>query len=144
MSIQGPVIFVEDDADDQYIYREACQKLGVKNVKFFPSAESVLTYLRETTEKPFIIFCDINMPVQDGLELRKTINAEEHLRQKSIPFVFFSTAAAPSQVQRAYDLTVQGFFLKEQRFEETQATIKMILDYWQKCYHPNNLPQNIR
>lgn len=79
------------------------------------------------------------MPEQDGLQLRRTINEEEKLRRKSIPFIFFSTAAAPSQVRMAYDLTVQGFFLKEQRFDDTVATIKMILEYWKKCYHPNRL-----
>lgn len=139
MSISGPIIFVEDDSDDQFIYEEICVKLGVINkLKFFQRAETVLNYLRETTDKPFIIFCDINMPEMDGLALRKAINDEEYLRLKSIPFVFFSTAATPAQVRVAYDLTVQGFFLKEQNFAATQATIKMILEYWRKCYHPNN------
>ena len=139
MSISGPIIFVDDDSDDQFIYEEICIKLGVINkLKFFHRAETMLNYHRETTDKPFIIFCDINMPEMDGLSLRKAINDEEYLRRKSIPFVFFSTAATPAQVRVAYDLTVQGFFLKEQNFAETQATIKMILDYWRKCYHPNN------
>lgn len=138
MSVSGPIIFVEDDADDQFIYEEICAKLGVgNNVKFFKTGASVLQYLRETSDKPFIIFCDINMPEMDGLQLRKQINDEEYLRRKSIPFVFFSTAATPNQVRVAYELTVQGFFLKEQNFAETLSTIKMILQYWQKCFHPN-------
>jgi len=138
MSEAGPIIFVEDDADDQFIYEEICLKLGMKNpVKFFNKAESLLNYLRETAEKPFIIFCDINMPIMDGLQLRKRINEEEQLRRKSIPFVFFSTAATPSQVKTAYDLTVQGFFIKGHNFAETMSTIKMVLDYWRRCRHPN-------
>lgn len=138
MSEAGPIIFVEDDADDQFIYEEICLKLGMKNpVKFFNKAESLLNYLRETAEKPFIIFCDINMPIMDGLQLRKRINEEEQLRRKSIPFVFFSTAATPSQVKTAYDLTVQGFFIKGHNFAETMSTIKLVLDYWRRCRHPN-------
>ena len=140
MSLNGPIIFVEDDADDQFIFEEICIKLGVSNqMKFFYSAEAVLSYLRQTPDKPFIIFCDINMPEMDGLELRKQINAEDYLRRKSIPFVFFSTAATPSQVRTAYDLTVQVFFIKEHNFAETMSTIKMILEYWRKCYHPNSV-----
>ena len=139
MSVNGPIIFVDDDADDQFIYQEICENLGVLNtLKFFHRADAVLEYLRETTDKPFIIFCDINMPEMDGLRLRKHINDEEQLRRKSIPFVFFSTAATPAQVRLAYDLTVQGFFLKEQNFGGTQAAIKLILDYWRKSYHPNS------
>lgn len=140
MSEAGPIIFVDDDADDQFIYEEVCVKLGMKNpVRFFNQAESVLKYLRETTDKPLIIFCDINMPIMDGLQLRKQINDEEELRRKSIPFVFFSTAATASQVKKAYDLTVQGFFLKGHNFAETMSTIKMALDYWRRCYHPNTI-----
>src|SRR5688572_30595355 len=140
MSEKGPIIFVDDDADDQFIFEEVCRKLEIVNkLKFFRDGGTALNYLRETSEKPFIIFCDINMPKMNGLQIRKQINDEEHLRRKSIPFVFFSTAATDSQVKLAYDLTVQGFFIKEQNFGDTQATFKMILDYWGKCKHPNSV-----
>ena len=96
MSISGPIIFVDDDSDDQFIYEEICIKLGVINkLKFFHRAETMLNYLRETPDKPFIIFCDINMPEMDGLSLRKAINDEEYLRRKSIPFVFFFHSSNP-------------------------------------------------
>lgn len=138
MSLKGPIIFVEDDADDQFIYAEICKRLGLPNtLKFFQTGTALLDYLRETTDKPFIIFCDINMPEMDGLQLRKQINDEERLRRKSIPFVFFSTAATPEQVRQAYDLTVQGFFIKEHNFGSAETCLKMILDYWKKCQHPN-------
>jgi CheY-like chemotaxis protein len=139
MSLKGPIIFVDDDTDDQFIYEEICQKLGLLNkLKFFNNGELVLTYLRETKDKPFIIFCDINMPEMNGLQLRRKINEEEKLRRKSIPFIFFSTAATGAQVDLAYDLMVQGFFIKEQDFTSAQATFKMIVDYWSKCRHPNS------
>lgn len=138
MAQNGPIIFVEDDIDDQFIYEEICNKLGVgSRIKFFSTADAALHYLRVTTDKPFIIFCDINMPESDGLQLRKQINDDEHLKRKSIPFVFFSTAATPTQVRIAYDLTVQGFFLKG-NYAETFSTIDMVLKYWKTCYHPNS------
>lgn len=137
MSVEGPIIFVEDDADDQFIYREICTKLGVADrLRFFTSGEAVLRYLSETAEDPFIILCDINMPGMDGIELRKRINEDDYLRQKSIPFVFLSTAATPDQVAVAYKMTVQGFFLKQHSFAETLSTFRMIVDYWKTCKHP--------
>jgi CheY-like chemotaxis protein len=78
----------------------------------------------------------MNMPRMSGLELRRRINEDEILRRKSIPFVFFTTAASKQQVEEAYDLTVQGFFIKEPSFIETQRTFKLILEYWDKCKHP--------
>lgn len=127
MSVKGPVIFVDDDADDQFITRKACQKPGIANkLKFFHNGVAALNYLRETTEKPFIIFCDVNMPEMNGLQIRQQINDEE-LETKSIPFVFFSTAATVARVRLANDLTVQGFFIKERNFADMEATFKMIL-----------------
>lgn len=47
-------MFVDDDADDRFIYGEVCQKPGILNkLKFFHDRSAGLKYLRETTEKPF-------------------------------------------------------------------------------------------
>ena len=75
----------------------------------------------------------------NGIDLRKEINEDPALREKSIPFVFFSTAASPDQIRKAYDLTVQGFFIKQPTFAETEDTLKCILTYWSKCKHPNKV-----
>lgn len=140
MNTTEPIIIVDDDMDDHFIFREIALKLKLNNeLIFFRNGAEVLPYLRTTDQKPFIIFCDMNMPTMDGLELRRQINTDEYLRKKSIPFVFFTTAASKQQVQQAYDLTVQGFFLKESSFIETEKTFQLILDYWRKCKHPNSV-----
>lgn len=140
ISEKEPIIFLDDDADDHFIFTEICKKLQLKNeLRFFNTGQGLLDYLRATEDKPFIIFCDINMPHMGGLLVRKIINGDAALRQKSIPFVFFSTAASPEQIREAYNLTVQGFFLKETTFAETEETFKLILKYWQRCKHPNSI-----
>lgn len=140
MTSSGPIIIVDDDTDDHFIFKEVAARLNLQNeILFFRNGHDVLPYLRTTTQKPFIIFCDVNMPQMDGLELRKVIQAEDYLRSKSIPFVFFTTGASLHQVRQAYDLTVQGFFIKESSFTETEKTFKLILDYWDKCLHPNTV-----
>lgn len=139
-SAEEPIIFLDDDTDDHFIFSEICNKIGVRNpLKFFKSGEDLLQYLTVTEDKPFIIFSDINMPEMSGLDLRRHIDRDDHLREKSIPFVFFSTAASPEQIREAYKLTVQGFFLKEATFDELEETLRMILAYWKKCRHPNSI-----
>ena len=136
----SPVIFVDNDSDDHFIFREICKNLGIKSeLLFFDSGYDLLRFLKETDVDPFIIFCDINMPQISGLELRKEINKDITLKEKSIPFVFFSTAASPDQIRKAYEFTVQGFFLKEATLSETEETIRTILAYWRRCKHPNSL-----
>jgi DNA-binding NarL/FixJ family response regulator len=98
---------------------EALRSIGINTtlVRSFYDCENALQYLAATDEKPFIIICDVNRPQTSGLDFRQKINANEYLRRKSIPFIFLSTAAQPVHVIDAYDLTVQGFFIKPASFE---------------------------
>lgn len=140
MSAQGPLVIVEDDDDDQFMIQLALDKLAIPNARrFFPNGQEALDYLLTTGEQPFIILCDINMPLMNGIELRKQINANEYLKSKSIPFVYLTTAANPDVVQVAYDETVQGFFKKATSYESIKEQIGLIIAYWKSCLHPNNM-----
>ncbi|HYH13638.1 MAG TPA: response regulator, partial [Flavisolibacter sp.] len=113
MTKTGPIIIVEDDPEDQEVIADVLQLNGVKNeLKFFDNGKLALDYLLKTTDNPFLIICDINMPVMNGLELRKEINKSDVLTQKSIPFVFYTTHAEKHAVEEAYRMSVQGFFQK--------------------------------
>ena len=139
--ISDPILVVEDDPDDQYFIRTICDKLGITSeLIFFDDGLKALNYLQTTQKKTFLILCDINMPVMNGLELRRRIQKDEQLKKRSIPFVFLSTAARPKEVEEAYDLTVQGFFLKASQLSEMERTLELILNYWVKCKHPNSTP----
>jgi CheY-like chemotaxis protein len=134
-----PIIVIDDDTDDHFIFTEVCRALRFQNeVKFFLNATSALNYLRSTEDEPFIIFSDINMPQLNGIELRKMIEKDEALRKKSIPLIFFTTSASYMQVMEIYDLTVQGLFIKEASYKDTEHALKLIFEYWQKCKHPKS------
>jgi len=138
MKIIGPIVLVDDDDDDHAIFREVCTDLGVAgHLRFFHSGFELINFLSTSPETPFIVLCDINMPKLDGLALRELVSQDPQLKRKSIPFIFFSTSATEGQVRRAYDLTVQGFFLKGMSYEETRRKFELILLYWSDCRHPN-------
>jgi len=137
MNLPGPVVLIDDDKDDQAILVEVLQQLGIGEVRLFDNCPDALEFLKNTSEKPFVILCDINLPRMNGLEFRREINESEYLRQKSIPFVFLSTSAIPEQVNEAYTLTVQGFFVKQFSMQGMQATLNCIMEYWLSCVHPN-------
>ncbi|MBO0931398.1 response regulator [Fibrella aquatilis] len=140
MALKGPIILVDDDEDDQYLIGLALKSCQLPNkLVFFGNGQDALHYLQKEDEQPFIIICDINMPVMNGLEFRKQINTDKRLREKSIPFVYLTTAANAQQVQEAYDYTVQGFFKKVSDYEGLEKQLKCIIDYWQTCLHPNNI-----
>lgn len=140
MTISGPIILIDDDQDDHDIFKTICSNLGVcENLMHFDNGFDLLKYLKTSGESPFAIISDINMPYMDGMELKRLINEDAYLRNKSIPFMFFSTAATKSQVSHAYDLGVQGFFVKGNTFEETERKFRRILEYWSDCQHPNSV-----
>ncbi len=138
MNKKGPIIIIEDDADDQLIMSEVFEQLALKNeIIFFSDGEQALEYLTDTSIEPFIIFSDINMPRLSGMELREKIHENEDLRLKSIPYLFFSTVAEQQSVVDAYSKSVQGFFIKPSSFEDIKETIRCIVEYWEKCVSPN-------
>ncbi|RRB02689.1 response regulator [Larkinella rosea] len=136
--LKGPIVSIEDDEDDQFLLAQVVKKLGIANeVRFFTNGLVALQYFETTSEQPFLILCDINLPIMNGLELRKRINQSDYLRQKSIPFVFLTTAASPDIIREAYRESVQGFFQKASDYVSYQNQIKLIFDYWQTSLHPN-------
>jgi CheY-like chemotaxis protein len=134
MTIKGPIVIVDDDDDDHYILKRVCEKLGITTpIIFFSDGKKLLEYLRASQERPFIILCDVNMPVMNGLEVKRNIDNDEYLRKKGIPFIFFSTSAMSSIVREAFSMSVQGFFLKAQSLDELEKTLSVIFAYWEKC-----------
>lgn len=98
-----------------------------------------MEYLKLTTEHPFVIFCDVNLPGQNGIEFKKNLDADPYLRKKSIPFIFYSTSADARSVNEAYTkMTIQGFFQKKDDYNDIKNDIRIILDYWKVCKHPNS------
>lgn len=138
MNKEGPIIIIEDDLDDQEILTEVFKELNYNNeILFFGDGEVALEFLTNTKVEPFIIFSDINMPKLNGVELREKVHNNEDLRLKSIPYLFFTTTAQQEHVVDAYSKSIQGFFVKPDRYEELKRTIKIIVEYWVECISPN-------
>ena len=137
MSGKGPILIVDDDRDDHETMEQAASDLGIKNkLLFFLNGKEVLSYLSLTTDQPFLIMCDMNMPEVNGIELRNRINEMESLWVKAIPFVFFTTSASPQSVRQAYEKGLQGFFEKPSNYEDLKRLFKKVYDYWNDCRHP--------
>lgn len=139
MATNGPIIIIEDDEDDQEFMGQILEELKVKNkILFFVSCLPAMIYLKETTDSPFLILCDVNLPIKTGIEFKKDIDKDPALRSKSIPFIFYSTSDDQPTVDYAYtQLAVQGFFRKASRLEDIKNIMSIILSYWKHCLHPN-------
>ena len=139
MSKSGPIIIIEDDADDKEIFESIVRDLNINNeIVWFIEAKSAFSFLKTTNKKVFLIFCDINLPGKNGIEFKRDIDNDPELRKKGIPFVFLSTQANQNDINEAYlKMTVQGFFKKGNNYNEMKAMLKNIFEYWKNSLHPN-------
>jgi CheY-like chemotaxis protein len=138
----GPIVIIEDDADDQQFLVEIFKDLNYDNkIIFFSDGQQALDHLDTTEELPFLILSDINMPKLNGFALREKLKNDSKLSNKCIPYLFFSTAANQRAVIDAYSQSVQGFFVKPNSMTELQKTIGAIMEYWRRCAAPNDFTQ---
>ena len=138
MNKRGPIIFIEDDLEDQDLLSDIFRELDYKNeLIFFGDGAQALEYLTNTNIEPFLVLSDINMPKLSGMELREKVHNNEDLRLKSIPYLFFSTSAEQRHVIDAYSRSIQGFFVKPISYDKLKKVIVKIVEYWQECESPN-------
>ncbi|MES2621052.1 MAG: response regulator [Bacteroidota bacterium] len=140
MPNSGPIILIEDDEDDMEMMKDIMRDLKVKNqLECFTLTMAAFDYLKHTSKNPFLIICDMNLPMQNGIEFKRELDKDKELRKKSIPFIFYSTAVDEHLVELAYiHMAVQGYFKKGNDYEQMRELMRLIIGYWKLCRHPNS------
>lgn len=129
------IIVVEDDADDQELFKQIFEELAVPNItRFFSTCVHALDFLAATLEKPFLIISDINLPAMNGLEFCRRLSQLDKFRSAKVPFVFLTTTQDTQLVKQAYSMFIQGFFVKPSSIGEMRETISTIISYWTMSY----------
>jgi CheY-like chemotaxis protein len=132
-----PVIIVDDDLDDFELVKLVWNELKYDNkLLHFAYGEDVLNYMKTQKVDPFLIISDINLPGENGFNLRKSILEDKDIKNKGIPFVFWSNTAANPQVIKAYELGAHGYFIKPSNYEAFKQLITEMMAYWSKSITP--------
>ncbi|MDB6094130.1 MAG: response regulator receiver protein [Verrucomicrobia bacterium] len=77
---------------------------------------------------PAIALLDLKMPKVDGLEVLKTIRADENLR--SIPVVMLTSSREEQDLARSYQLGVNAYVLKPVDFQAFVDAVKALGVFW--------------
>lgn len=135
-----PILVMEDDPDDRYLLSTVVKELLIENpVLFFSTPAQLLTYLSTGEPDPLLIFCTANLNQDGALELKRNIDQNPRLKEKSIPFVFLSTAGRPDFIEKAYgQMSIQGLFVKPDSIEEFKRLSGLVFQYWRVCLKPGN------
>ena len=141
----SPIVLVEDDGDDCEILVKIFKEIGVlNNIRCFPNPVKAIEYLKTTSEVPFLIISDINMPIMDGLAFKRIIDEDPMISSKRIPFVFLSTAKENNLIDESFHHSVQGYFEKPNDVNSLKEIAKAIVVYWKHGAFQHKLPEPIK
>ena len=136
-SIPFSILIAEDDEDDYLLTLEALKEAGVNNeVHWVKDGNETLEFLSSrlngnngsSGQLPGLILLDLNMPKKDGREALQEIKSNPDFRR--IPVIVMTTSSAEIDVTHSYDLGVNSFIQKPDRFHELVETVRVVFNYW--------------
>ena len=131
------ILIAEDDEDDYLLTLEALKEAGVHNeVHWVKDGNETLEFLSSRLngnngspgQLPGMILLDLNMPKKDGREALQEIKSNPDFRK--IPVIVMTTSSAETDVTNSYDLGVNSFIQKPDRFHELVKTVRIVFNYW--------------
>ena len=111
--------------DEKQIREELVDWLTFEGYDPFEAADGQVGLDLALSENLDLIICDIRMPLMDGYEVLRAVQAEPDLKQ--IPFVFATASAELASVQKGIDLGATAYITKPFTFDEVMAVVQACL-----------------
>jgi len=133
----GLILIVEDREDDILIMRRAFEKASLINpVQVVRSGDEAVAYLsgegkyanRAEYPLPVLVLLDLNLPRMDGFEVLTWIRQRDGIR--ALPVVVLTSSSQMRDVNRAYALGANSFFVKELDFQHAVDLSQLLRQYW--------------
>jgi CheY-like chemotaxis protein len=136
------ILLVEDDPADVQLTLSALEDNHLANrVAVVENGEEALDYLYHRGKfktrsggNPIVVLLDNKMPKVNGLEVLKTIKADEHL--KIIPVVALTSSRETPDLVEFYKYGVNAYVVKPVDFSEFMQAIKNLGIFWAAINEP--------
>jgi len=132
------ILIADDDEDDYLLILEALKEAGMDDtaVHWVKDGIEILEYLSSrlngnngsSGQLPSVILLDLNMPRKDGREALEEIKSHPSFRK--IPVIIMTTSSADTDVTKSYDLGVNSFIQKPDRFQDLVEIVRTVFHYW--------------
>lgn len=141
----GPftILVVEDNPQETILLQRAFTETGRDiAAKFVVNGEEAIDYLSGTDQfhdrsqfpEPDLVIMDLKMPRTGGFEVLEWFrNLQEGAL---VPVIVLTASNQEADVQRAYSLGANSYFLKPASFDKFREMIKIIYDYWSLSRRP--------
>ncbi|MBA2745492.1 MAG: response regulator [Flavisolibacter sp.] len=118
------IILADDDRDDHDFFKDALNQVKPTiNLTIVENGDELLSLLKHFI--PEFIFLDLDMPCKNGLECLTEIR--NNLVLKDIPIVIFSSTSRPANIDTAYEMGADLFFIKPSNYSDLVSSISAIL-----------------
>ena len=106
------IFLVDDDEDDQWLFKEALARTVPSVVcNCASSGQEALAYLMDVANTiPDLVFIDLNMPGMDGRKCLAELKKLERL--KEIPVIVYSTSDYPRDKEETLRMGASNFIIK--------------------------------
>jgi CheY-like chemotaxis protein len=137
------ILVVEDNAEEVILLERAFKRTGMDVcVQCVVNGEEAIDYLsgadrfrdRASFPEPDLVVMDLKMPRKGGFEVLEWFrNLQEGAL---IPVIVLTASDREADVQLAYSLGANSYFIKPTSFNEFRDMIKVFYDYWSLARRP--------
>lgn len=138
----GRILLVEDNADDEALILRAFRRNEIANpIDVVRDGAEALEYLlrrgegQDGIEEPLlVVLMDIKLPKVSGLDVLKTIRADDSTRH--LPVVMLTSSNEQADVELSYSLGVNSYVRKPNDFDQFIQAVGMLGLYWLMVNEP--------
>jgi CheY-like chemotaxis protein len=146
MPENGTILLVEDEASDAFLIRKALQKGKIDSVILSVSTgDEAIQYLsgtgkysqRDEHPLPELMLLDLQMAGGNGFDVLRWVRTQPELNEVLV--VVLSSSEQLRDVELAYKLGANSFFVKPRDFDNFVETCRTLKEFWLK---KNKIPAN--
>lgn len=136
MSAIRTILLAEDSTADAEMAIDALREANLANpIVHVEDGVEAMDYLlrrgayaERTDGLPAVLLLDIKMPRMDGMEVLRSIRADERL--KTMPVVVLSSSREESDLARSWDLGANAYVVKPVDIDQFFTAVKTLGTFW--------------
>jgi len=119
------IFIADDDNDDTFLFTDALSSIDPSiKLEVVKNGLALISLLSNLS--PDLLFLDLDMPGKNGLEC--LVDIRRNPLYALLPIVVFSSTTSPANIETAYEMGGDLFFIKPANYNDLVNSIKAVLD----------------